>query len=197
MTDAFVLLGLPRRPLLEEDALTSAYLALAKSLHPDSPAGDTDKFSETKAAFELLRDPAQRLRHLIELETGQKPKPQAPTVAGCLFSDVCAATEFSRSILTKVATAKSPLVRALQIGELRSAVSRTESVLQAVAKIQSQHSEELAHLDSEWPKYPEAATLAANLGFLAKCRHQLEESLFELTQVMRSQGERASSALEA
>ncbi len=186
MTDAFAVLGLMRRPALNEDQLTASYLGLAQSLHPDSPGGEAEKFAEVKKAFDLLKDPARRLRHLVELETGEPLKQVAPTVADALFSAVCATTETSRSVLAKAAASKSPLVQALMVGDLGKAISKTESLLLAVAQSQRMQSEELMRLDSEWPKYSEAATLAANMGFLAKCRHQLDESLFELTQVMRS-----------
>jgi len=186
VTDAFALLGLPRRPLLDEERLRSAYLERAKSLHPDSPGGNADSFSEAKSAFELLKDPASRLRHLIELETGQKPKPEAPTVAGELFSEVCSAAEASRVVLAKVSASKSPLVRVMLMGGLRNAASHSELVMQAVSHNQDLQTGELIRLDSEWPKFQEAAALAANLSFLAKCHHQLEESLFELTQALRA-----------
>jgi curved DNA-binding protein CbpA len=195
VTDAFALLGLPRRPYLDEEQLTASYLTLAKSLHPDSPGGDADKFAGAKKAFELLKDPSRRLRHLIELETGQPPKQVAPTIAAALFTDVCAATEAARVVIAKAAALKSPLARALVVGELGKAISVTESIMGTVARAGKDLLEKLHCLDSEWPKYSEAVSLAADLRFLSKCRHQLEESHFELTQAMRSQGERTSRPL--
>ncbi|MEX1117661.1 MAG: J domain-containing protein [Terrimicrobiaceae bacterium] len=186
MTDAFALLGLPRRPFLEEESIRSAYLERAKHLHPDSAEGHAESFSEAKNAFEILKDPATRLRHLIELETGQRPKQEAPSVAGALFSEVCATTELSRAVLAKAAVSKSPLVRALLLGDLRRAVAQTESVLQSVSHHQHHQTGELARLDAAWPEFQGAEAVAANLAFLAKCHHQLEECLFELTQTLRT-----------
>jgi hypothetical protein len=98
-------------------------------------------------------------------------------------------------VIAKAAALKSPLARALVVGELGQAISVTESLLATVARVGKDLLEKLHSLDRKWPEYSEAVSLAADLGFLSKCRHQLEESHFELTQVMRSQGERTSRPL--
>src|SRR5439155_18398136 len=57
-------------------------LALSAELHPDRvhQRGDAEKnaaqqrYTELNAAYNCLRDPKERLRHLLELELGAKPK---------------------------------------------------------------------------------------------------------------------------
>jgi len=38
------------------DEITKAYRELAKTLHPDKPTGDAEKFKALKAAYEVLRN---------------------------------------------------------------------------------------------------------------------------------------------
>src|SRR5215213_7996593 len=65
--DQFALLGQPRRPWLAGDELKETFHRAAARSHPDK-AGDSEVASELNAAFATLRDPAARLRHLLELE---------------------------------------------------------------------------------------------------------------------------------
>ena len=81
MLDYFALLNEPRRPWLEPEVLKEKFLALSAEVHPDRvhQASDADKLAATQrytqlnAAYNCLREPRERLRHLLELELGQKP----------------------------------------------------------------------------------------------------------------------------
>ena len=68
MEDAFSLFGLERRPLIDEAALKEKYLRLAAIRHPDLSGGNDEKFHLLQDAYKTLREPAARLRHLVELE---------------------------------------------------------------------------------------------------------------------------------
>ena len=68
MEDAFSLFGLERRPLIDEAALKERYLRLAATRHPDLSEVMTRSFICCKTRIGLLREPAARLRHLMELE---------------------------------------------------------------------------------------------------------------------------------
>src|SRR5579872_5628671 len=80
MIDYFALLGEPRRPWLEADALKQKFLTLSGKHHPDRThqAGTEQKaqaqqrYADLNAAYQCLRDPKERLRHLLELERGRK-----------------------------------------------------------------------------------------------------------------------------
>lgn len=80
MTDYFALLGEQRRPWLDPDRLKDRFLALSKQTHPDRSgtaapvSGGGDKFADINAAWNCLRDPRERLRHLLQLELGEKAK---------------------------------------------------------------------------------------------------------------------------
>ncbi len=81
MLDHFALLNEPRRPWLETDALKEKFLSLSAEVHPDRVhlASEPDKlaahrrYTELNAAYHCLREPRERLRHLLELELGRKP----------------------------------------------------------------------------------------------------------------------------
>jgi DnaJ-domain-containing protein 1 len=82
MTDDFDLFAEPRRPWLDPAQLKSRFLQLSAETHPDRchEAGEEQKraanqrFAELNAAYHRLREPRERLRYLLELELGAKPK---------------------------------------------------------------------------------------------------------------------------
>src|SRR5712692_7651157 len=82
MTDHFALLNEPRRPWLDADLLKAKFLELCAELHPDRVHGASEeerqrvnqRFLELNSAYNCLREPKCRLRHLLELESGVKPK---------------------------------------------------------------------------------------------------------------------------
>src|SRR4051794_25616569 len=84
MTDFFALLDLPRTPWLEPDAVQARFLELSAGAHPDRVHGSADdvlksanaRFSALNSAAVCLREPRDRLNHLIQLEN-----PDAATTA--------------------------------------------------------------------------------------------------------------------
>ena len=79
--DYFALFNEPRRPWLEPETLKEKFLAFSAEVHPDRvhQASESDKlaanqrYTELNAAYNCLREPRERLRHLLELELGRKP----------------------------------------------------------------------------------------------------------------------------
>jgi curved DNA-binding protein CbpA len=82
MTDKFALLNEPRSPWGNLDALRQKFIALSSEVHPDRVHNRSEKekvaanqrYSELNAAYNCLREPKDRLQHLLELELGAKPK---------------------------------------------------------------------------------------------------------------------------
>ncbi len=82
MTDYFALLDEPRRPWIDPEPLKEKFLRLASDVHPDRvhEASAADKaeanrrYAEFNAAYQCLRDPKERLGHLLTLELGAKPQ---------------------------------------------------------------------------------------------------------------------------
>jgi DnaJ-domain-containing protein 1 len=82
MTDCFALLGEPRRPVLDLEALKARFHKLAAESHPDRfhNASDAERLAATErhaalnTAYATLREPKDRLGHLLELELAGKPR---------------------------------------------------------------------------------------------------------------------------
>jgi DnaJ-domain-containing protein 1 len=81
MTDYFALLNEPRLPWMDEDLLKKKFLDLSSQAHPDRVHQSSKsmqeevgaRYLELNTAYNCLRDPKCRLRHLLELESGKKP----------------------------------------------------------------------------------------------------------------------------
>src|SRR5690349_16488403 len=80
MTDFFALFNEPRRPWLDPDALKAKFHQLSAERHPDHAQTEIERiqaqerYTELNAAYTCLREPKDRLLHLITLERGGKPK---------------------------------------------------------------------------------------------------------------------------
>jgi DnaJ-domain-containing protein 1 len=82
MTDFFALLNEARRPWIDPDALKQKFLALSTAVHPDrvhhAAEGERksahQRYTELNTAYNCLREPKDRLRHLLEVERGAKPR---------------------------------------------------------------------------------------------------------------------------
>src|SRR5262249_28202839 len=80
--DWFALLNEPRRPWLDDELLKKKFLDLSAQFHPDRVHNNPEAervaahqcYTELNAAYSILREPKTRLRHLLELELGEKPK---------------------------------------------------------------------------------------------------------------------------
>ena len=79
--DNFALLGQPRQPWLDPDSLKAAFLEISARRIPTAfqrrpraeQAAATGRYAELNAAYNCLREPKQRLLHLLELESGAPP----------------------------------------------------------------------------------------------------------------------------
>lgn len=80
MIDSFALMGEPRRPWLDAEELRGKFLRFSAAAHPDrhreaapeARAGAQDHYAEMNAAYQRLRNPRDRLKHLVELESGAR-----------------------------------------------------------------------------------------------------------------------------
>jgi len=128
MTDAFALLDVPRRPWLDPDALKSRFLERSTPFHPDRvhSAAAVEKqaanarFAELNAAYNTLREPRDRLLHLLELETGAKPPDiqRIPPGTMDLFVEIGQTCREADGFLASRGEASSPMLklRTMQAG---------------------------------------------------------------------------------
>ena len=171
--DPFELMGLPRRPLLSEDEIGSAYRRLAASLHPDHAEGDASRFKELGEASAILRDPARRLRALV----GSLPASSIPPEAEQLFSGVASLLRESDELLARHAAATNPLTKAVLAGPLKNLGQKLDSKMAELEGWRSRLEDRLSALDAAWPSADplEIASLADSLAYAPRWKDQLRE----------------------
>jgi hypothetical protein len=149
MSDPFLLLGIAHRPLLDREAIGSAYRKLAGQLHPDQASGDTLKFRELSEAADTLKDPSRRLRELAG-GSASSSGGSLPPEAADLFPKVAGVLQQADSILEKQGAATNALAKALLLTPLKKAAEDLESILSLLESWKSTLNQELQRLDQEW-----------------------------------------------
>jgi curved DNA-binding protein CbpA len=162
MTDYFALLKERRRPWIDPDLLKQKFLALSAEVHPDRVHGAEEAqrrtaqecYTELNAAYNCLREPKERLAHLLELETGTKPK-QVQNVPPDLMNAFMEITNICRgadAFLAEKTLTTSPLLR-LQLFERGQ--EWTDKLMALQRKINAWRDElmlGLRELDREWER---------------------------------------------
>jgi DnaJ-domain-containing protein 1 len=182
VVDYFALLNEPRRPWLDPDLLKTKFLNISAQVHPDKVRGDSpeekqdaqDRYTDLNTAYQTLREPKNRLAHLLELESGQKPPAiqSAPGELMDLFMEIAGACrEVDKWVEEKRAEA-SPLLQVV-LFERGQVLGEKLTTLQQIVKQRFEAAEKsLQSLDSAWEanrpagNQPEASQLPL---------HQLEE----------------------
>ena len=160
MTDYFTLLNEPRRPWIEPETLKSKFLGLSAALHPDKiqstdaaqAAEDGKHFADLNAAYNCLREPKERLRHLLELELGQKPKDlqQIPSDLADLFIEVAALCREVDAFLREKGGVSSPLLRAQMFERGHEWDARLRALQKRIKERHAALIARLQTLDAEW-----------------------------------------------
>jgi curved DNA-binding protein CbpA len=188
MPDYFATLQQPRRPWLNLEALKEDFHRKTAECHPDVSGGvDDGHFAGLNAAYTALRDPASRLRHLLELEAPERlaPSREIPPALADLFMSVAGFRHALDAFSKKESAASSALARALLAGE-RLALSRQGAAIRAdLEAAYDAAMDTLRALDSDWEKDPRPSDTAERLAvlhhqcaYLSKWRSQLAEALF-------------------
>lgn len=186
MTDYFAILDQPRRPWLEPDAVKAAFHRASAILHPDVPeSGDAARFAELNAAHSTLREPASRLRHLLELTAPETLATAAapPGEFGDLFMQIAGARQRLDGFLKRRQKATSALARALLTGEEAGLRQELEAVLGSLEGAESAVLEEVQEMDREWSGNSSVEALASfyrRLSYLARWLAQTREAVFTL-----------------
>jgi curved DNA-binding protein CbpA len=181
--DAFVLFDFERRPLIDEGTLKERYLRLAANCHPDAPGGHDGDFYFLQEAYKVLREPATRLRHLIELEFPDHVPGNGHAPHAELFLRAGSAVQVARGVSQRFEKANSALARALLSPEIAEALRQIREASEAVRKADDELADELRALDARWPDVSpeELAALASSFKFLARWQAQLSEWEFRLS----------------
>jgi hypothetical protein len=188
MTDHFAILAQPRRPWLEADALKDTFHRLSASLHPDVPGtGDDAQFAALNTAYSVLREPASRLHHLLELTAPAQlaaGSPPPPELAD-LFMDIAGTRSRLDRFLTQRNTATSAVSRALLAPEEADSVRELKALIARLELAESAALQEVRSFESDWSN-PDSEAVASlvrsyhRLSYLARWLAQTREALFTL-----------------
>ena len=121
MTDFFFLLNEPRRPWLDPEVLKQKFLTLSATVHPDrvhnlgeaERAAAQDRYTGLNTAYNCLREPKERLQHLLQLELGAPPPntQRIPSDLMDLSLEVGKACREADAFLAEKAKVTSPLLQ--------------------------------------------------------------------------------------
>lgn len=160
MLDNFTLLNVPRRPWLNPDSLKQTFFTLSAEIHPDRihHAGAAEKLTanqrhaELNAAYQCLREPRERLRHLLELELGAKPSDltQVPEDLMDLFFAIGKEFREVDALLVGKSKATSPLLQVQWFERGQAWVGKLGELRQTVAVRRDALLAELEAMNAAW-----------------------------------------------
>jgi len=160
MTDCFALLQEAHRPWLDPDSLKQKFLALSAQVHPDRAhnSSETEKnavhvrYMEINAAYNCLRDPKERLRHLLELERGSKPNDlqEIPPDLMNMFMEVSQVCRDTDAFLAEKAKVSSPLLKVQLFERSQAWIEKLTTLLHSLNSWHERLVSQLKALDVEW-----------------------------------------------
>lgn len=166
MTDYFALLDEPRRPWLDSELLKQKFLALSATVHPDrvhnlgeaERAAAQERYTNLNAAYNSLREPRERLHHLLELERGALPKDiqRIPGELMDLSLEVGKACREADAFLAEKAKVTSPLLQVAFFERAEEFRDKLQGLRQKIEDLNNRLTEELKRIDAAWPADAEA-----------------------------------------
>lgn len=160
MPDYFALLQEPRRPWLDAEILKTRFLTRSAAVHPDRvhEASEADKqvanhaYTELNAAYQCLREPRTRIRHLLELELGAKPSDltDIPNDLMELFSTVGKVFREVDTLLAEKSGTNSPLLLVQLFERSQDLVEKLGGVRELILPRRDGLFRELKALDDAW-----------------------------------------------
>ena len=199
MTDYFALLNEPRRPWLDAETLKQKFLTLSATVHPDrvhhlgeaERAAAQDRYTELNTAYNCLREPKERLQHLLQLELGAQRKDiqRIPSDLMDLSLEVGKACREADTFLAEKAAVTSPLLQVTFFERGQEFADKLQAIRQRVNSLNDKLNEELQKSDAEWQS--DAAARSALLqrleemyklfSYFARWSGQLQERVVRLS----------------
>lgn len=164
MSDAFALLTEPRRPWLEAEALKQKFLPVSSAIHPDrthnAPEAEkqqtNQRYAELNAAYNTLREPRDRLLHLIELERGAKPGDiqRIPPGTMDLFVEVGQICRDIDTFLAERRNVTSPLLKVQMFERGMEWTDKLQALQQRINAKRDELAAELQQMNAVWDAAP-------------------------------------------
>ncbi|OAI57261.1 hypothetical protein AYO49_02425 [Verrucomicrobiaceae bacterium SCGC AG-212-N21] len=186
--DSFATLGLPRAATLDEPSLQRAYTEHSRTVHPDH-GGSEGLAAKVNAAYETLRHPEKRLKHLLELAGPADARAwrTVPLDEGmmALFSELGKAMENTSRFLERKTKAASAIARAVLAGEEMRHRETLEAIGFEIEKRRGEMEAGLPALDAaiagdDGSAWKQAAAMQARFAYLARWQSQVRERLLAL-----------------
>ncbi len=164
MTDTFALLNEPRHPWLDAEALKQKFLPLSSAAHPDrthnAPEAEkhesTRRYAELNAAYNTLREPRDRLLHLLELELGAKPSDiqRIPPGTMDLFVEVGQLCRDVDAFLAQRGHVTSPLLKVQMFERGTEWTDKLQTLQQRINAKREELTGELQQMNVVWDAAP-------------------------------------------
>lgn len=162
--DCFALFEVPRQPWPDLEDLKQRFLQLCRERHPDRSSGTTIatggstelEFAGLTAAYNLLRDPRERLTHLLALERGRQPADvqRIPPGTTDLFAAVGTACREADAFLADTDPGTSPMLRVRQFERALEWTDRLQALQETVCARWNQVAAALQAMNGAWEKAP-------------------------------------------
>ncbi|MDQ6632865.1 MAG: hypothetical protein M3Y82_14100 [Verrucomicrobiota bacterium] len=205
MPDNFALLNEPRCPWLDLNLLKNKFFTFSSEVHPDKIHSGSEpeknaadqRYANLNAAYNCLREPKERLLHLLELELGAKPKDvqRIPPGTMDLFVEVGQTCREADSFLKEKSEITSPL---LKVQMFEKGMQWTDQLNLLQGKINVRRDEllnELQTLNPIWDSAPAIGTpqraamlplerleqIYRILSYVARWTEQIQERLVQLS----------------
>ncbi len=160
MTDYFALLDEPRRPWLDAGRLKEKFHALSAQAHPDRHHGGPEadnraagrQFSELNTAYNCLRNPKERIRHLLELERGLRPGDveRVPQELMEYFAEVGGLCRSADALLAEKSKATSSIVKVQLFERGLEWTAKINSLLKTIEERREALDNELKAMNPAW-----------------------------------------------
>jgi curved DNA-binding protein CbpA len=184
MRDLFAVLGEPRQPWLDLEKLEECYRQLSLTTHPDrlSVPARNDEFSGISEAYRVLKDPKQRIQHLLQLE-GQTPGKEnsVPQSLLPLFSQIGDFVARTTNLWQRRGESPNAISKSILQAEIVSLQREVETLLHDAKELFRQAEKATRSLNDSWRAKPDELEKVYSLfGFLTRWIAQLEEWKFRL-----------------
>jgi DnaJ-domain-containing protein 1 len=199
MTDYFKLLEQPRRPWLDTDALKQKFFALSAQAHPDrvhnAPEPERraagERATELNAAYQCLREPKERLKHLLELESGARSADiqQVPPELTEPFFEIGRLCREADVLIAEKEKTTSPVLQAQLFGRGADCIDRLTAMQRKIGGQREELLEELKTMNAAWESTSPDAPLPLarleeirrRLGYFARWSEQIQERMVKLS----------------
>lgn len=204
MSDNFALLTEPRHPWIDVDQLKQRFLQLSAEVHPDRVhnASEAEKqaankrYAELNAAYNCLREPKERLIHLLELELGAKPKDiqRIPPGTMDLFVEVGQTCRDVDTFIVEKNKVTSPLLKVQMFEKAQDWTDKLNQLQQKINSKRDELSAELQAMNETWKSAPPIGSgerasglplerleqIYRILSYVARWTEQLQERVVQL-----------------